>query len=62
MANIMSRSTYESEFVHKLQSHYIVHEVSPATVRKLVEGAVAYASLNGAPSLQPLTEFVLRSQ
>jgi hypothetical protein len=43
LANIVGRFTYESEFVHKMRSQFASREVSPATARKLVEEAVAYA-------------------
>jgi hypothetical protein len=44
IAQILHRSTYESEFVRKTRSQFTVRPMSPAAVRKLVEGAVAYAA------------------
>jgi hypothetical protein len=43
MARFISRSTYEAEFVRKMHGTFASRNVSPATVRKLVEEAVAYA-------------------
>jgi hypothetical protein len=43
-ANIVGGFTYESEFLRKMGEKYDWRDVSPATARKLVEGAVAYAA------------------
>jgi hypothetical protein len=42
-ADIGSRSRYDSEIVRKTRATFEVREMSPAAVRKLVEGAVEYA-------------------
>jgi hypothetical protein len=44
MAQIAGRYTYENEVARKMRSQFTSRDVSPATVRKLVEGAVAYAA------------------
>jgi hypothetical protein len=44
LAGIVSRSAYQTRFVHDMRSAFPVRDVSPATVRKLVEQTVAYAS------------------
>ena len=50
MAIILSRAEYDSRFVSNLQSRFVCRNISPATARKLVEEAVAYAhSLGLAP-------------
>jgi hypothetical protein len=49
LANIVGRYTYDMDFVRKIQSQFSSREVSPATVRKLVEAAVAYAAGLGLP-------------
>jgi hypothetical protein len=43
LAKIVGRFTYESEFTHQMRSQSPIRTVSPATARKLVEQAVAYA-------------------
>jgi hypothetical protein len=43
MADIVNHSTYESQLVRKMRSQFSSREVSPATARKVVEAAVAYA-------------------
>ncbi|HKI30965.1 MAG TPA: hypothetical protein VKA46_03810 [Gemmataceae bacterium] len=45
--NVVGRSEYENKLVRDTRSHFAVREVSPATVRKLVEEAVAYAASLG---------------
>ncbi len=49
MANIVHRTTYESEFVRKMTAQFTSRAVSPATARKLVEAAIAYAADLGFP-------------
>jgi hypothetical protein len=43
MADVVGRSTYESQIVRKMRSDFTAKELSPADVRKLVEQAVEYA-------------------
>jgi hypothetical protein len=43
IADIVSRSTYEAQFVRKTLSQFSLREISPATARKFVETAVDYA-------------------
>jgi hypothetical protein len=50
MADIKGRFTYDSQIIRKMRSHLDSKDVTPATARKLVEGAVEYArSLGFAP-------------
>jgi hypothetical protein len=49
LAAIVSHSEYENEFVRKMRKEFAPREVSPATVRKCVEEAVAYAQNLGFP-------------
>jgi hypothetical protein len=42
--HILGGAEYERRFVGEMRSQFSVRDVSPATVRKLVEGAVAYAA------------------
>ncbi len=44
VADVVGRYSYDKDFVTKMQSKFTSREVSPATVRKLVEEAVAYAA------------------
>ena len=44
LADVVGRYSYDKDFVTKMQSKFTSREVSPATVRKLVEEAVAYAA------------------
>jgi hypothetical protein len=43
MAQISTRSDYESNIVRKMRSEFTAQEVTPAAARKIVEGAVEYA-------------------
>jgi hypothetical protein len=43
LATIVGRFIYQSDFMRKIRAGFPCREVSPATVRKLVEEAVAYA-------------------
>lgn len=43
MAQILTRSEYESKIVGKMRSQFTTEEVTPAAARKIVEGAVDYA-------------------
>jgi hypothetical protein len=43
MADVASRSAYDSQIVRKMRSQFKSEDMSPAAVRKLVEAAVAYA-------------------
>lgn len=47
MVDIKGRFTYDSRIVRKMRSDFKSEEMSPAAVRKLVEGAVAYAEALG---------------
>jgi hypothetical protein len=50
LANVLTRSAYEGQFVREMRSQFPARDVSPACVRKLVEAAVAYAgNLGFAP-------------
>src|SRR3954447_17819242 len=49
LADIVSRSSYESNFARKLRSEFASRDVSPSAARKLVEGAVEYARGLGFP-------------
>jgi hypothetical protein len=43
MASIITRSSYDNQFVREMRSQFEARDVSPATARKVVEAAVAYA-------------------
>jgi hypothetical protein len=43
-ANIVGAFTYESKFVREMGTRFSWRDVSPATVRKLVDEAIAYAA------------------
>src|SRR5262249_30685514 len=49
MADVTGSFTYERNVVNKMRSEYGVKELSPACLRKLVEGAVDYARDLGLP-------------
>jgi hypothetical protein len=49
MVNINSRSLYESKIVRLMRAQFTSRAVSPATARKFVESAVAYAQGLGFP-------------
>jgi hypothetical protein len=49
LPNVVGRYTYDMDFVRKIRQQFTTREVSPATVRKLVEAAVAYAADLGLP-------------
>lgn len=53
-AHVVSRSKYESEFLRNMGDKFDWSDVSPATVRKIVDGAVAYATGLG---LSPHADF-----
>jgi hypothetical protein len=43
LADVMPRSEYEDQIVRKMRGDFVVREMQPAAVRKLVEPAVEYA-------------------
>jgi hypothetical protein len=47
MCDIVSRGTYDSRIENRTRADYVVKDLSPADVRKIVEGAVAYAESIG---------------
>ena len=47
IAQVVGHYTYEKEFLRKMQSQSAWRQVSPATARKFVEAAVAYAASFG---------------
>jgi hypothetical protein len=47
MAEIVGQATYETQFIRKMRSKFEPRAVSPATARKWVEEAVAYARCLG---------------
>src|SRR5262249_47797409 len=49
MANVLGGFTYDSEINNHTRSRFTVLDKSPAAIRKLVEGAVAYAQRLGLP-------------
>jgi hypothetical protein len=49
MAGIAGRSTYDNQIVATMRREFSSRELTPAAVRKLVEGAVAYAHALGLP-------------
>ncbi|MBI1913985.1 MAG: hypothetical protein HYS12_04515 [Planctomycetes bacterium] len=49
MADIGTRSDYESNMVRKMRTEFRSEEVTPAAARKIVEGAVDYARDLGFP-------------
>jgi len=42
-AQVLTRSAYDSEFVHNMRKQFPASNVSPSCARKVVEAAVAYA-------------------
>jgi hypothetical protein len=49
MCNVLPRSQYDSDIERKTRVRFQVETLTPAAVRKLVEGAVAYADRLGLP-------------
>jgi hypothetical protein len=49
LADVTSRSRYESEIARKMRSEFTSKELQPAAARKLVESAVEYARSLGFP-------------
>jgi hypothetical protein len=50
MAGILSRFDYDSNIVHKTKRQFRTQELTPATARRFVESAVAYARSLGFPA------------